>query len=139
MKPIFQIALAALLVGLAAAEAAHACSCAPLPGPKEAAEGADAVFTATVTSIEVHQINRKVHLRVAGTWKGAQCGELTLTTGRNDADCGFDFEEGKSYLVYAYGEPGKLATGLCTRTQQLSKAEKDLAALGKPKTSCGQG
>jgi hypothetical protein len=139
MKPLFPIALAALLLGLGSPTSARACSCAPLPEPKGAAEGADAVFIATVTSIDVHQINREVHLKVASAWKGAKCGELVLTTGLNDADCGFAFQEGKSYLVYAYGEPGKLATGLCTRTRPLSKADEDLAALGKPKTSCGQG
>ncbi len=38
------------------------------------------------------------------------------------------FERGQSYLVYAYRnkETGKLGTGICTRTQLLSKATEDL-------------
>ena len=45
-------------------------------------------------------------------------------------DCGYRFEIGKEYLVYAYlGEDKKLSTGICTRTGLLTKADEDLAYI----------
>jgi hypothetical protein len=44
--------------------------------------------------------------------------------------CGYDFEEGQDYLVYASGKGEPFETSICDRTKQLSKADKDLAILG---------
>jgi hypothetical protein len=46
-------------------------------------------------------------------------------------DCGFDFQTGETYLVYANNEESSnyLFTGSCTRTRRLSDAGNDLAYL----------
>jgi hypothetical protein len=60
-----------------------------------------------------------------------------VTTGSGGSDCGYDFKEGVSYLVYAYngapplGEVGKLYTEICMRTRPLADAKDDLDYLSK--------
>jgi hypothetical protein len=47
-------------------------------------------------------------------------------------DCGFDFQAGETYLVYANydeGSSNSLSTDVCTRTRRLSEAGEDLAYL----------
>jgi hypothetical protein len=56
----------------------------------------------------------------------------TVATVWTDAgDCGFDFQKGETYLVYADDdeETGQLATSICRRTTRLSDAGPDLAYL----------
>lgn len=136
MKARYTLAIAALLLGLASADPARACSCAPPPEPQQALASATAVFTGTVLAVDTTQTNRQVRLRVEGIWKGAKCGEVTIVTGLNDADCGFDFQVGTSYLIYADRTQGKLSTNICSRTKATAQASEDLTALGQPKTTC---
>jgi hypothetical protein len=85
-------------------------------------------------------MNRVVRLRVGEALSGATPGqEIEILTGMGGADCGFRFETGKSYFIYAYKSPdGKLGTGNCTRTAALEKATEDLEYLrskaGTPET-----
>ncbi len=44
----------------------------------------------------------------------------------------YPFEEGRSYLVYAYGENGALVTNGCKGTKPLDDAGVDLQELGLP-------
>ena len=47
-------------------------------------------------------------------------------------DCGYDFQAGETYLVYANNDEGSsnsLSTDVCTRTRRLSEAGEDLAYL----------
>ncbi len=62
------------------------------------------------------------------SFRGIEEKSVELETGMGGGDCGFRFENGQSYLIYAYRnkETGKLGTGICTRTQLLSKASEDL-------------
>lgn len=55
----------------------------------------------------------------------------TLEVSTPFGDCGFDFQPGETYLVYANGEEGAATyfTGSCTRTSRLSDAADDLALL----------
>ena len=138
-KIVVLAAVLAALTALTSAGAAYACSCVAPPPPKEALAASDAVFTATVLAIDTTQTNRQVRVRVESSWKGAKCGEMTIVTGLNDADCGYDFQVGTSYLIYADRNKGNLTTGICTRTTPTAQASEDLTALGQPKTTCGQG
>lgn len=52
-----------------------------------------------------------------------------LHTDEGGGLCGFPFEIGKEYLVYAYEFKGMLNTSICTRTRSASSAEDDLAIL----------
>jgi hypothetical protein len=55
----------------------------------------------------------------------------TLDVWNPFGDCGFDFQTGETYLVYANTEESSkyMFTGSCTRTQRLSDAGGDLAYL----------
>ena len=119
---------------------AFACSCAPPGTPLETLEGATAVFVGEVVSVEAPEpvdgaISTadpvKVTFAVNTVWKGQVQPELTLTTPRMDASCGYTFVIGQTYLVYAYGHSTSLETHLCTRNQPIADAADDLLALGE--------
>ena len=126
------------LATLFTADAVLACSCAPLPEPQQARDQADAVFTGTVLGITQEDNRRLVRLRVEEAWKGARCEEVTITTGLGDSDCGYAFQEGQAYLIYADKQRGRLSTNLCTRTKPAAEAGEDLAALGAPTQDCAE-
>jgi hypothetical protein len=125
-----------LLGALGGVDATLACSCAPPPPPQTALKQSNAVFTGTVIGVTTSGNDHVVRLRVESSWKGAKCGEATVVTASEDAACGYTFQVGQSYLVYAVKEQGKLSTNLCSRTKPTSEATEDLTALGKPATTC---
>jgi len=75
-----------------------------------------------------------VKFRIERLWKGNLSDEVTIITGHGGGDCGYRFEVGESYLVYAYGsDENRLGTNICQRTKKLSDAREDLRILGKGK------
>jgi hypothetical protein len=136
------------VVVLFSPDCAYACSCAMPPGTqKERAERAlsssEAVFSGEVAAIEKeaatasHPGTATATLRVSEVWKGPERATLEVSTASQESACGFPFEEGREYLVYAYGKHD-LNVDLCSETKPLSIAEADLAVLGngeKPKSS----
>lgn len=100
----------------------------------------DAVFTGRVLAISDPAVGssygwypRRVTLRVDRAWKGVESDTVVVRTGMGDADCGFRFRRGASYLVFAGTEDdGSLSTGLCDRTTRLWRAAAALRALGPP-------
>lgn len=69
---------------------------------------------------------------VSRAFAGAKAGEtLTIHTGFGFGDCGFPFQAGEEYVVYAYqNEEGQLATNICTRTKRVTPEHvRELAAL----------
>jgi hypothetical protein len=126
-----------LLLSLFAAEPVFACSCIEPPPPQEAAQQAAAVFSGTVLSVTPLETQREVRIRVEMVWKGTQCGEITILTPLNEDACGFNFQTGVSYLVYAERlQSGELSTNLCTRTKPTALAAEDILALGSPTLIC---
>jgi hypothetical protein len=104
---------------------------------------AEAVFSGTVVAVRDTMIGtsaeygpfprRKVTLRVDRAWKGVESKTVVVLTGQGGGDCGFPFERGESYLVYAHGQPGQpISAGICGRTTQLARAAADVRALGEP-------
>ena len=119
-----------------------ACSCVPPPPPAEALEASSAVFAGIVLDVEDHSIieptavtfgDRVVTFRVLRYWKGVDSRIVQVTTSGSGASCGYPFQEGRNYLVYAHGE-SDLVVSLCSRTRRLKDAREDLDALG-PGTS----
>lgn len=117
------------------------CSCVRPGDVPRSLESAEAVFTGRVVAMRdtimgsAHGswTQRVVTLRVDRAWKGAESGIVVVLTGSGGGDCGFPFERGESYLVYAHGRPGELLqTGICGRTAELSRAAADLRDLGEP-------
>lgn len=128
-----------LLAGLCIGDlpVAWACSCAPPDPPAEALAAADAVFSGVVTASEASggigcsgAASTTVQFRVLQVWKGQSEETLTLTT-RDGASCGYSFQTGVSYLVYAHRVGQQFTVSLCSRTQPLARAAVDLAALGQ--------
>lgn len=135
------VLVAAILLPLmAAAPAAEACSCAPPSDPRAELEHADAVFSGRVLEVEPEGEERgfrrlAVRFALDRVWKGVPEGdEVTVRTAEQSATCGYAFEPGEEYLVYAYESDSgdELTTGLCTRNAPLAQAAEDLATLGDP-------
>lgn len=120
--------------------AAYACSClAPDTDDIRVLVEKDYKNATAVFSGEVIEITRdeaameiSVKFRREKNWKGSAPAEFILKTADNSAMCGYNFEKGKKYLVYARGEKSALRAELCTRTALLA-ANKDVKILDKLK------
>jgi hypothetical protein len=79
---------------------------------------------------------KRVRLRVKTVFRGEDLdddddGDQTVEVWTAFGDCGFPFQAGETYLVYADSdeESDVMTTGACTRTRRLSDAGEDLAYL----------
>lgn len=102
----------------------------------KAKNDARAVFSGRVLEIIRKPENNQiaVKLRTEKLWKGNVSKQVTITTGADSALCGYNFEVGKSYLIYAQGSnANNLQTNLCTRTAELTAAKADIKVLGRAK------
>lgn len=127
---IIAVSTALLVVPAASDNIAFACSCA---GPRSASEvyqDSDAVFVGKAVDISKEDRFNMVQFDVDMAWKGVPDDSVMLLTADSDAACGYDFEQGRDYLVYAHAGPKYLETGLCGRTQPFEGAFQDLAYLG---------
>lgn len=119
-----------------------ACSCIMSGTPTEELAKSTAVFSARVTDINVptrfvsfsSADPVKVTFQVDDVWKGPIQETQVATTARSGASCGYEFEEGKEYIVYAQGDESDLKVSLCSRTRPLSQASADLEELGPGNT-----
>ena len=148
MKSI-QIGLAFMAL-LFIAPTAAACSCAFGGGaPCQEYWRVDAVFVGTVVSSGMITVEhdsfksdmRLLHMTVEQPIRGIKTAKLDVITGLGGGDCGYGFQVGKRYLVYAYRDPkdNHLATNICTRTRPLAEAEDDLAFVRALPTSGMEG
>ena len=132
----------ALLVGSSCPPVARACSCAPPPAPLVALGEADAVFSGTVVARRDASKPRadgmvgsmdpvEYTIAVLEVWKGELADTVAVRTARSSASCGYPFEVGTRYLIYARTrtDTGCLRTNLCTRTRPLKCADEDIAEL----------
>ncbi len=117
-----------------------ACTCAPSIPPLKALAKADAVFSGKVDSIAKREIDlgdgRKIVVAqtadvvVRQSWKGKIAGKVKVHTGGGGGDCGFPFEKGKNYLIYAIrDDKGSLTTNICMRTKLLGDAATEIREL----------
>ena len=130
---------------------AWACSCAPPPSVKESFKSTNAVFTGTVLKVEDNLIpspddpsvsyasSQTITIKIDISYKTADgistsSKIIKIKTASSSESCGYYFEKGKKYIVYAYRdkEDGTLWTNICTRTKQYKQEEADeLAKLSK--------
>lgn len=134
------IALTLLLMTLPVAfpvQKAAACSCLLPENATEAKEEAAAAFTGTVKSIGEFKSDRKeayyaATLSVNESWKGMDEPETVVYT--SWSSCQFDFEKGKTYLLYPYEHDGRYEVVNCGRSGEVTQANadvmKDLQELG---------
>lgn len=83
--------------------------------------------------------HRVVSLRVLRSYRGEAAGTVRVWTGIGEGDCGFDFDTGSQYLVYADKvEDGTLITSICTGTSLLVHSESAMRATAnnRPLTIC---
>ena len=136
MKKIFL--LAASLLVLNSNPASGTCFCIPTT-PKKNFKNSRAVFAGKVIDI-VAQSDRnreasgslarfKVRFEVSNVWKGKVDKQQVVLTSEYSPGCGYSFEKGKEYLVYASGEELAIRTELCNATKPLVNAQADLAVL----------
>lgn len=135
----FLVASLALIVVLfATSHEAQACSCLP-PGPvAQEFERADAVFIGSIARARQEDRFFVIAMEVKSSWKGVEEGEIELRTAQDTAACGYPFEYGKAYIVYASKSDGELWASLCSRTRLLQGGEDEVRALdevAKVKTS----
>jgi hypothetical protein len=129
--------LACTLLPLSAA----ACDCLHAGAPCKAFANTPTVFAGRVTktsSIELKTASgddykdRLVSFDVERSYRGLTTKATEVQSGWN-SDCGYRFQEGVRYLVYAYPDSsiGKLTTSICTRTRPIAEASEDLEYLSK--------
>src|SRR5262249_2480379 len=108
----------------------------------------DVVFLGTVVGnakIAISESNYKydqrlVRFEVVETFRGEQMAKAEIVTGLGGGDCGYRFNDGETYLVYARRnkQDQRLYTSTCTRTRPLSRAAEDLEYIRKlPYTDAG--
>jgi hypothetical protein len=115
---------------------AYACDVEDPPSPDIAVEQATAVFSGEVQElIETERADGEtahaVTFDVSRVWKGVRSETVSVETEASEAICGYPFEVGEQYLVYAHGDPGELYTGLYHRTTSWSAADSDLDVIGE--------
>lgn len=120
----------------------HACSCVVPGSPSEEIDKFDAVFAGRVVSIE-HSFGpdklpspgdqTTIGFQVSAVWKGAVSRDMDVTTPPTGGACGFAFEQGQEYIVYAYDSADAdrgYSVNICSRTALLAEAQEDLDAFG---------
>jgi hypothetical protein len=140
MKQLISIVVLVIAIGFGSVEAI-ACSCdlPPLHQSQKqlvttARKSSRAIFSGVVLKTEEVGYSVHVTFKVDAFWKGPLPSEVMLTTGRGGGDCGYRFEVGLRYLVYAYGsDVTSLGTNICQRTAPYPDAATDLKILGKTK------
>lgn len=140
-KPVLSVFLAVALLTIAATEVV-ACSCGQKSSVCNAFGDAKAVFIGKV--VEGKSVERMSDMLKAGTrdltfrfkvtrgFVGAKADQtVDIHTGFGFGDCGFPFEKGEEYIVYAYqsGDSKELSTGICTRTTHISRSDEDISGL----------
>jgi hypothetical protein len=104
-----------------------ACRCLPPGEPKYELSKSPAVFSGKVISMKkAPGMTQRVTFQVLKTWKGARKKQRVVTVSTDPAGCGYEFQNGKKYLVYTSGAPDKLEVSICSRTLFLEMADDDI-------------
>lgn len=119
------------------AREADACSCVAGIPLCETFWKTPVVFAGEVLQITLDPASRNpqypagrlVRFRVDRAWRGGVSDRVVIHTGAGGRDCGYDFERGVKYLVYAHQRDGRLSTGICSRTRPIREATEDLEYL----------
>ena len=133
--------LAFAVVMLVTSQDAHACSCDPPVSTDQEYDRVDYVFAGEVAEIGDPDSDDylDVLFEVSESWKGVDHRKITIGTPAYGDACGFDFNEGGEYLVYASDNDARygpdIVTGICDRTNSLALVDEDLVVLGTGTTA----
>lgn len=120
-------------------ETVHACSCAETPNIEDQLNRKTAIFTGKVVSLTEPAKGKlvstadpvKVQFEVKTVWKGEVSSQTTVYTAMSSVSCGYEnFKVNEEFIVFAYGDPDHLETGLCEGNKTLAAAQEDLKVLG---------
>ncbi|PID83753.1 hypothetical protein CSB09_04590 [Candidatus Gracilibacteria bacterium] len=110
------------------------------PPVEESLQMAHSVFVGKVIGVysvsNQYYPDKKVSFHVKKTFKGEDRSRRVVYTASNSAMCGFNFQEGKEYLVFTSKSGNKERVGLCSRTRLAKDAIEDIRKLlgeGGPK------
>lgn len=118
------------MVPMAGNNGAFGCSCATPKSTNETYQESDAVFAGKAVDIMSKDHTNTVQFEVRMAWKGISESTVFVRTADSGSMCGYSFERGRDYLVYAYNGSDYLSSGSCGRTQPLETAFSDMAYLG---------
>jgi hypothetical protein len=127
VKKFIYISLVLAIIFIASAEKSFACSCMVTDEPLEtqiqkAFDGSAAVFSGEVILVEPKdEYTLTVKIKSSQVWKGKELEEFTVNTSKQSTMCGYYFEIGKKYLVYANKSGEVLMTTNCSRTAGLNE------------------
>ena len=98
---------------------------------EDARASAAAIFEGRVDTIEPDAAGGlRVRFHVTQAWRGVEHESVEITTATDSAACGYAFEVGQHYLVYASQAETSLAVSLCSRTARMDDASEDRQLLG---------
>jgi hypothetical protein len=89
------------------------------------------VFVGTAVAIDRTNELVLVTFRVQTHGKNSARDLVTITTGPGESSCGYPFEVGRQYFVYARAIGDRFETDLCHRTAPIAWALDDLRELRK--------
>ncbi len=127
MKKFIYISLALSIIFIASAEKTFACSCMVTNSPieaqiKKAFTDSNAVFSGEVIEVKAKDENTiSVKIRKHLIWKGEDMQEFVVTTSSESSMCGYNFQVGTKYLVYANRSADGFSTTNCSRTRIFDK------------------
>jgi len=146
MKALLVVAFGIAFV-MGSPSRAAACSCAAAGPPCEQFWMFDGVFAGRVASIETvtdvnkqgARVRKRVTLDVLEPFRNVDGATVEVFTGQGGGDCGYPFEIGQAYLVYARTNDSVLEASICSRTRPLINAAEDLAFARAVATSPAAG
>lgn len=109
----------------------YACKCVEPKSPTEELEESSAVFSGKVIDQLEKGRTQYILFEVIESWKGFNESQVIVETVDSSSSCGYEFEDGKEYMVYTNETDGHLEVSLCSRTDLLSAASEDIDELGK--------
>lgn len=126
--------LLTLIVAGGLGHPAHGCGCEGSDRPvneqiHNAYAEATAVFIGRVARVQIARTSRTAWFAVRSPLKGPRDSEIVIST--DEGECGFVFQAGEDYLVYAYTRDGVLRTNSCTRTRLLRDAMEDITVMAE--------
>jgi hypothetical protein len=134
VKPLASPMIRALVVlaslALVDPAPAEACSCM-MPTFEAQRDQAAAIFEGRADEVRSDGDELVVVFHVTQSWRGVTTEQVEIRTASNAAACGYAFEVGTHYLVYAgRRDEGPLAVSLCSRTARADDASEDRQRLG---------
>ncbi len=107
----------------------YTCSCVTDVSLEDKYNMSSLIFIGKVLSIEKADLGYIVEFDVGSVYKGEFKDRISLYTNKDSASCGFNFEIGNHYLVYANDYGQRLETGLCSGNLLSNQSKDDIDFL----------